>query len=502
VEPQYYARLPGGSVHPINGEPPARAGGVEPGMPMGLRLAVAAGVLLVLALAAVTPLAPVGGPGTVTAQEGNATVVVAADLGHGENDKYLGYLMGNTSGFASWVTLNGSITPDALANVSVLILGQPDEPLNDSEIQAILDWLSSGPRVLWLGGDSDYLARSHWGNVTQAIVNGLLEAVGSHLRLETGELMDSEHNAGRTYQPLAYVAPDNPALDTGLISNNVSLPILVHGGTAVYWVDDQGACHDLANETLDTIARILWAYNTSYLEDTSEPPLACYQEGVEGPHVVAAAEVVGDDLIIVSGETPYGGYAPLWTWNWYGTELDGPTFVSNMILWAVHWVEINQNPGTPTTTTTGTPTNTSSPITTTETTTSPTPTETTTTPQETQPPATTTTTQEETSTTTPVVITTTTSETATETSTTQTTATSTLPGNTTTTSETETSSTRTPTNTSTTQPGQPPAGQAGGQQPPATATGKAGGVSAKTIAAAVAVVVVVAAAAYLLFIRP
>ncbi len=288
----------------------------------------------------------------------------AADLGHGENDKFLGYIIGNTSSIVGWAIINGSFTPEALANVSILILGQPEVNLTSDEIDALQAWLASGPRVIWIGGDSDYRS----GASRQAVANAILEAIGSHLRLELAEVMDGEHNTGRPWSLVGYAAPDNiTEFNTSIISVNVTKPILLHGPTAVYWLSENGSCIDPVNTTIEGLVRILWSYNTSYIEDSQPPAPVCYADGQQGPFVLMAAEAIGDDLVIVSGETPYGGYQPMWTWYYYGTELDGPQFVSNVIAWAAWWVESH----TQATTTTGTGTTTGGNTTGTGTTTAP-----------------------------------------------------------------------------------------------------------------------------------
>jgi len=46
----------------------------------------------------------------------------------------------------------------------------------------------------------------------------------------------------------------------------------------------------------------------------------------------------GENVVIVSGESPYGGYQPMATWLYYGIHLDGPRFVRNVILWATGYM--------------------------------------------------------------------------------------------------------------------------------------------------------------------
>ncbi|MFZ8783286.1 MAG: hypothetical protein ACO2OR_04815, partial [Desulfurococcaceae archaeon] len=63
------------------------------------------------------------------------TIVIAVDLAHGENEKYLGHIQGNITSVAingvvypiQWVNISqgATITSDLLANVDILLIGQP-----------------------------------------------------------------------------------------------------------------------------------------------------------------------------------------------------------------------------------------------------------------------------------------------------------------------------------------------------------------------------------------
>jgi hypothetical protein len=427
-------------------------------------------------------------------------VVAAADLGHGENDKMLDDMMGNTSSIVEWTTIEGNFTPEVLANVSILIMGQPQFNLSSDEVEALQAWLAGGSRVVWIGGDSDYS-----GGVTrQAVANSILEALGSHLRLELAEVLDDSNNTGRPWSILVHVQPDeDPDLNTGMLSQNVTKPILAHGPTVLYWLNDNGTCSDLASSEIPGLVRIVWTYATAYIKDSQPPAPVCYSDGQQGPFVFMAAEIIGDDLIIVSGETPYGGYQPMWTPEYYGTDLDGPQFIENVIAWAAWWVESHSQTTTTTSTTSMTGTNTTTTTTSaaTQTTTTTTATATSTTQA---PPATSTTTSPAGTTTSTTTATTTTgttgstppTSTATATTTSPASITSTLP-ETATTSHTTTHSSTTSTTTSATTP----AGNTSTPQPasstPASSSGK-GHSTAVEAAVITIIIIVIAAAAYAL----
>ncbi|MCE4609451.1 MAG: GldG family protein [Desulfurococcales archaeon] len=328
------------------------------------------------------------------------TITVAVDLSHGESDKYLDYIMSNIT-FVNWVVFDGqnlSITPENLSNVDVLILGQPTVGFSPDEMDAIYNWLVSGNKVLWVAGDSDY--GSGW--QTQEYVNDLLEYIGAKLRIEYASFYDDYHNCQRFYRVLVHMAVDDyPELETSIISQNITKPILAHGPAPLIWVDDTGTPHDITNETFPGLIRILWSYDTAYIGDNNPPapmlydPLFYGQGSGNHTFVFLAAEYWEDvhSLVVVSGESPYGDYEPGFAWEYYGVQLDGPQYVTNMITWFNTLIlQIWPSMETTTTTTETTTTTTQTTTTTTE--------ETTTTTTQEQTSTTTTTTTEQTTTTT------------------------------------------------------------------------------------------------------
>ncbi len=289
------------------------------------------------------PLAP-----AYSTSNNDDKITVAVDLAHGESDKYLTYIMGNIT-FVNWKTIDSAITPDVLSDVDVLILGQPTSALSPDEMSAIQDWLSQGNKVLWVAGDSDYGG----GPASQQACNDLLEFIGAKLRLELAAVYDDIHNAGAFYRVLTRVMPDKvPELYSDILTTNITKPILMHGPDAVIWVDENGNYHDPVNETFDGLIRIVWSYNTAYIGDNNPPtPLVYnplfYGQGT-GNHtfVMVAAEYWKDsnNLIVVSGESPYGDYEPMFSPMYHGVALDGPQFIKNMIQWFVLLVKVGPVP--------------------------------------------------------------------------------------------------------------------------------------------------------------
>ncbi len=271
-------------------------------------------------------------------------VVVAVDLGHGESNKYLNYIMGNIT-FVSWKVIKGPINESVLKDVDILLLGQPTVALSLDEIAAIKKWLDSGNKVLYIGGDSDYGP----GGKTIIQINDLLAAIGTKLRLEHGAVYSDNPDvtAKAYYRMLVFVEPDpNPLLRTDIVKENIKLPILMHGPSCIIWVDEQGKYHDPVKETYPGLIRLVWAHK-SYIGDNTPPTpylydLMTYGKGT-GDHdfVMYAAEYWPDKnvLIVVAGESLYGDYEPAWSSQYYGVSLDGPTFVTNLVKWWVYVVK-------------------------------------------------------------------------------------------------------------------------------------------------------------------
>jgi len=278
-----------------------------------------------------------------------APITVAVDLGHGESNKYLKYIMGNITD-VQWKIINSTITPDVLKGVDILLLGQPTVAFSPDEIQAIKDWFFSGNKVLYVGGDSDYGP----GQKTIVQINDLLAGIGTKLRLEHGAVYSDNPNvtAKAYYRMLTFVEPDNvPGLYTDIIKQGITKPILMHGPGCVIWQDAQGQYHDPVKETFPGLIRIVWAHK-AYMGDNT-PPVPYVYDPIKygkgtGDHdfVMYAAEYFSDknSLVVVSGESLYGDYEPAWSSLYYGVPLDGPQFVKNLVQW---WVKLITAPPSP-----------------------------------------------------------------------------------------------------------------------------------------------------------
>jgi len=222
--------------------------------------------------------------------------------------------------------------------ITVIIVGQVQKPFTPSEITAIVNWFNKQPgRVFWIAADSDHPAQG--GEASQKISNMVLEALGTNLRLDYTSVEDEVSNAGAGYRVLAVVnTSDVPVITYGCDR------VLFHGPGPVAWVDDAGNWHKLTKTEKPANTSILatTTVNGMIVENSGETPAQVYKAGETGVFTLMAAQRIsvggGLGTIIVSGETPYGGYQPGVTWAYYGIPLNGLRFFRNVILWSTGYM--------------------------------------------------------------------------------------------------------------------------------------------------------------------
>ncbi|ASJ02933.1 amylopullulanase [Thermococcus profundus] len=294
-----------------------------------------------------------------------SATTVAVDLSHGENTRYLvdpvldrenksrivAPSIVDAIGDVKWAyfgdpsllpadkiqNLGDSITQEGLENVDILILGQPREPLTQDEIQAIKEWFLEGGKVLWVAGDSDFGS----GNRTQSAVNALLREISS-LRVDLCSVDDPVSNTGKPFSLVAYVSPDDGIPFKGLLTQNFVYggKVLFHGPGPLAWVDANGTWHPLTDGSMpENTYRIVVTSENGTIVENNDQPANAYTADDTGVFTLMAAQIVQLDsgkrsVLIVSGESPYGDYEPIWSPLAWGTKLDGPQFVSNVIHWA------------------------------------------------------------------------------------------------------------------------------------------------------------------------
>ncbi|MEM3832477.1 MAG: aminotransferase [Thermoprotei archaeon] len=257
--------------------------------------------------------------------------VVAVDLAHGESSKYLKYIQGNIT-WVEWINITTPITISTLNNVDMLIIGQATTSFTPDELNALKTWVSSGNKVLWVAGDSDYGP----GVGYQDIANLVLSSVGSVLRVDLCSVEDPVQNAKASYRVVGNVTPDSGA---EAVANGIKNGVLYHGPGILAYVLPDGTWAPLEKSKPGNVYRIVWTSPNGKIVENSPPPAKAHKAGDTGRFVLLAAEVmkVGkwQSVVIASGESPYGDYEPTWSWIYYGVQLDGPKFVTNMINWSL-----------------------------------------------------------------------------------------------------------------------------------------------------------------------
>ncbi len=247
-----------------------------------------------------------------------------------------GYLIG---------TLNEMRTPEGRTVTLIslltdlLIIPQPTREFTPEEIEAIKSYLAARSKALWIAGDSDYPP----GERSISIVNKILEALGSNLAIDYASVEDPVSNALASYRVVAMVSPPPSLSFLGFGAEK----ILMHGPGVI-------AYRDLATGSWSPIKQgrvpkdidiIVWSTPNAKIVENTVPPRGllgqAYSAGDVGAYPMIAAQVLrnlNNSILIVSSETPLGGYQPGITAEYYKVMLDGPRFVRNIVLWATGYM--------------------------------------------------------------------------------------------------------------------------------------------------------------------
>jgi hypothetical protein len=214
----------------------------------------------------------------------------------------------------------------------MFIVGQPTVAFTPAELSVLTAWLNLGGKVLWAAGDSDYPP----GNTYTDIANLLLQTANSKLRIDLCSVEDPIQNCGGAYRVVGNVTAD-PEGDE--IELGIKYGVLYHGPAILAYTLSNGSWAGLETTQPTNVVRVVWTSVHGKIVESSEPIANAHTAGQNGSFVLLAAEFVPvgqtANLIIASGESPYGDYEPTWAPNYKGVPLDGPAFVHNMITWAL-----------------------------------------------------------------------------------------------------------------------------------------------------------------------
>ncbi|MCD6428119.1 MAG: hypothetical protein J7L12_00705 [Desulfurococcales archaeon] len=234
----------------------------------------------------------------------------------------------------------GGFTSENLEGVDMVIVGQPQALPSEDEVAAIVKWFNSTQKAIWLAGDSDYPAQGS--ETSQEFANIILEAIGSHLRLDYVSVEDPVSCAVKPYRVVGIVDPPKELAVLGYAAKRV----LFHGPGAVAAVLPDGTwTNPLTNPVKNVYVVVRTTENGRIAEHQPTAPGSpghlgiAYSVGMEGMFPLLAVEVMPNgNKVIVSGETPYSGYQAGVTWAYHGQLLDGPRFFRNIVLWATGYM--------------------------------------------------------------------------------------------------------------------------------------------------------------------
>ena len=242
-----------------------------------------------------------------------------------------GYYVGNLAKFTDPATgreytLTGIYT-------DLLVIPQPTKPIAADEVTAVVSYLKTRGGGLWVAGDSDFRA----GEDTIEIVNDFMIAIGANIVLDYLSIADPVSNCGADHRVVAWVRPPKGLEFLAYGAEK----ILMHGpGIVAFYNPTTGTFEKLTDvvKTRDDIKVIVWSSpNGTIVENNAKIRGVAYEVGSVGTFPMVVAQIMphyNNAIVILSSETPVGGYQPMITAQYYLVYLDGPRFVRNMVLWA------------------------------------------------------------------------------------------------------------------------------------------------------------------------
>ncbi|MEM4424130.1 ABC transporter, partial [Pyrobaculum sp.] len=187
--------------------------------------------------------------------------------------------------------------------------------------------------------DSDYPAQGS--EESQVACNDIAEYLGAHIRLDYVSVEDSQHNAGAGYRVVGVVDPPPQLSFLGFMAQRV----LFHGPGAVAVILPDGkwipATSPEVQKYYNNIFVIVHTTPTGTIVESRTSADGkgrdgkAHTAGDKGVFALMALELLpSGSVLILSGETPYGGYEPMLAPVYYRVPLDGPRFFRNLMLWA------------------------------------------------------------------------------------------------------------------------------------------------------------------------
>ncbi|MHA2397227.1 MAG: hypothetical protein ACXAC0_11035, partial [Candidatus Thorarchaeota archaeon] len=247
----------------------------------------------------------------------------------------------------------GGINSTILSNATGLVIGSiygVSNTFSMIELLAIQQWFLTGHKLLWVGTDSDYGEFSYINDEMSSI----LESIGSHVYPEPVSVYDPISNCYASYRVVANKTSDD--LFVSSIVEGVS-GVLMHGSTLLYGSNSlsspgaEEAPMALESTTIENVYPLLYYGESAIIDDSDMVPPLAHSDGDTGSFVCATMEthlgLWNSSIAIVSGSSPYGGYQPMFTSDYYGNNLEGDLFVKQAISFGMSIVSefaINSSP--------------------------------------------------------------------------------------------------------------------------------------------------------------
>lgn len=229
---------------------------------------------------------------------------------------------------------------DLNAAADALFISQPENNFTSDEKQLIKEWLDLGDKLLFISGDSDY-----GGYYDPLSANGLLDHLGTHIRIDSTSVLDSVSNDGASYRVAAIDYGMSPT--ASILKDGCDAGIIMHGPCAV--LGYIGADYiDLRTSSLPNV-EILLSYSenaTSDDTDVSNIDTDLYahndsMHGINGNYPAVVYEEMSttsgnDSHVIVAGETIFADYKEMYeqlteTGYYNGGIHYGQKFVNNIV---------------------------------------------------------------------------------------------------------------------------------------------------------------------------
>jgi len=244
--------------------------------------------------------------------------------------------------------INSSILQDASALILFKIKTQAGN-YTQAEIDAIVNWMKTGNKLLWVASDSDYLdsyLTDTGSDFREDQPNKVLAAIGSHIRFELCSVESPTWNIGAAaYRVLSNVT-NTADPDVVKIMTGITKPIYFPGPAAIIFANDQGTLvsyDQLPKPGLfSSVPAVFWVLKTApdakIVDGSPKFPPVFYTNGQVGSFVLMAGEkyLYGSSKVVATVESPIGdvGYS-VWTDLYRGVALDGPKLLYNTIAWGL-----------------------------------------------------------------------------------------------------------------------------------------------------------------------